>query len=181
MAISKLTPASQLVGPENDSASWTLKQRCSQPILSVQDFESFSFYEHHSVPWELLLHMCCATAWIKENTAETPLHSLQTSPSLAPAIHTYQFVWMFTRCCCFEWEHFKTQIIYQLNTIQRSFKAICSKFVIINVQGSCRKLYNCKAFQKNVLMLISGLFDPETKGNPGLVGYSLTNIDFGFS
>lgn len=38
-----------------------------------------------------------------------------------------------------------------------------------------------KHFKKNVLMLISGLFDPETKGNPGLVGYSLTNIDFGFS
>lgn len=143
----------------------------------------FLFIEQHSAPWELLLHICWATAWIKENTAEILLHSLQTSPSIAPAIHTYQFVWMFTRCCCFEWEHFKTQIIYQLNTIQRSFKAICSKFVIINVQGSCRKLYNCKAFQKTFWCWYPGsrLFDPETKGNRGLVGYSLTNTDFGFS
>lgn len=145
---SKLTPASQLVGPDNDSASWTLKQKCSQPILSVHAFESFSFY------WTTQCSLRIAASHMLSHSLNKGKHRWIPAPQSSnfsensSYIHTYQFVWMFTRCCCFEWEHFKTQIIYQLNTIQGSFKAICPKFVIINVQGSCRKLYNCKAFQK---------------------------------
>lgn len=102
---------------------------------------------------------------------------------IAPGIKPYQFVWTLIIWWCFGWEYFQTQIIYQCkSTLYRGhIRAICSKFIIINRLGSCRKLYNCKSFQKNVPMLISGLFDPETKGNHDLAGYSLTNKDFCFS
>lgn len=100
--------------------------------------------------------------------------------SMSPGTHTYQFVWMLTRCCFFGQEHFQTQIIYQLkSTLYRGYiRAICSKFIIINMQSSCRKLYNCKAFQKQCSDADIPLFDSKTMENYDLVGYSLTNIEF---
>lgn len=69
---------------------------------------------------------------------------------IAPGIKPYQFVWTLIIWWCFGWEYFQTQIIYQRkSTLYRGhIRAICSKFIIINRLGSCRKLYNCKAFQK---------------------------------
>lgn len=112
-------------------------------------FGCIPFYWTTQSSLRITASICWITTQINGNVAQYhALQNLRLHLGIAPGIHTYQFVGMLTRCCLVGSEHFQTQIIYQLkSTLYRGhIRAICSKCIIINVHGSCRKLYDSKAF-----------------------------------